>query len=158
MVHPWLQGSCVLSWLQHKSVRSINVSKRQQCSPALGLPLHCVQHSLLMLCSLCPSSHDWFWFLLWGIKPSLSKKVLPRPSSFISVFCSQMNYRSGSGSLEHHFQTAEAEATWKSNDETRMIIAVSYEALLQSQPGRGHQVAKAWLRGRTGLKTERLLI
>lgn len=36
-----------------------------------------------------------------------------------------------------------------------MIIAVSYEAFLQSQPGRDQWVAKAWLRDRTGLKTEK---
>lgn len=155
MVHPWLQGSCVLSWLQHKSVRSINVSRMEQYSPAFGIPLHCVRHPLLMLFSLCPSSHDCFWFLSWGGKPSLSKKVLPRPTSLISVFCSQMSYWSGSGSLERCFQTAEAAATWRSDDETRMIICISYEEFLQSQPGRGHWVAKAWLRSRTDLKTEK---
>lgn len=119
------------------------------------LPLHRVWPPFLMLCSLCPSSHDHFWFLSWGGKPSLGKKVLPWPSSFISVVCSQMSYWSGAGSLEHCFQTTEAEATWKSNDETRMVIAVSYEAFLQSQPGWGQWVAKAWLTGRTGLQTEK---
>lgn len=113
-----------------------------------GLPSWC---SALCACVLTTGR---LWFLSWGGKPSLGKKVLPWPSSFISVVCSQMSYWSGAGSLEHCFQTAEAEAAWKSSDETRMIIAVSYEAFLQSQPGRNQWVAKAWLRDRTGLKTE----
>lgn len=117
-------------------------------------PLHPVWPPLLMLCSLCPSSHDHFWFLSQGGKLSLGKKVLPWPSSFISVFYSQESYWSGAGSLGHCFQTPEAEAAWKSNDETKIVIVVSYEAFLQPQPGRGQWVAKTWLRGRTGLKTE----
>lgn len=131
MVHPWLQGSFVLSWLNQKSVRSIKVSKMCQCSAVLGLSLHCGWHSSLMLCSLCPSSHDCFWFLSRGGKPSFKKKVLP--SSVF--FCSQMTYWSGSDSPEHCFQTAEAEATWKSNGETRMIIIVMKHFCSPKQAG-----------------------
>jgi len=48
MMPPWLQGSCILSWLQHKLLRRANVSKMWQWSPALsslctvsGLPSWC---------------------------------------------------------------------------------------------------------------------
>lgn len=135
MVHPWLQGSFVLSWLNQKSGMSIKASKMCQCSVALGLPLHCGWHYSLMLCSLCPSSHDCFCFLSQGGKPSVNKKVLPQPSFSICVFCSEMPYWSESGSLEHCFQTADAEATWKRNGETRMIIIVTKHFCRPNQAG-----------------------
>lgn len=149
MMPPWLQGPCVLlSWLQTSWWGAL-MSAECSNAPRAWLPLLRAWLPMLVLCSLCLCSHDHLWFLSWGRKPSLGKKVLPWPSSFISVVCSQMSYWSGAGSLEHCFQTAETEAAWKGSDETRMIITVSYEAFLQSQPGRDQWVAKAWLRDRT---------